>query len=1204
MANRGGPKLKEFRVGVTSVRQWLKELEHDGLIVCEVYSNSFGNCTAILPTINNIMINIEDAENKVKWLLINVAKLEEEQRHLLLEEEKKKKEQENMERRKREQNGGGEGDGGAAEGGAGEHTIVVEDEDANVTTSSSQGKERRQGWDKVTIPKLEKYSGHDHPRPLWLYIKNGNIVYELSSANPPKMQRMITSCLEGSTLTEAELSQYDVQSTGKRKRRQVSDNKKKERKRVEVEQPPQYLLSATLNIQRKNEDDNSAMTVAAFSKKPGDADFTSLGQTERIRGTLSPSFFRTFSLAQDADPETELKFSVYDTAVSAADESTQTDQQVEFLGQAFAQLKDLLNEDGVGELKLQDENGAELEGSLLSISCRPAQPIGWMAQYAFSVQLRDFKLSSDDGESSLKPAIALTVSDANTSKFGLTSLVSDMQEDHSFNSKLNVDYYSKLNRTLRFVIYDADKHDALDENAGWIGAASIDFEFYLNDRKENGGRPFGIPITNSDDLPLGESMLYVDGEEVVAEEEESTAVSDEKEKEKAAAAAAATTDKVEIAVAVRELTAGEKLPVVALYKRKGDNYEYVAQTERAKSSSLLFDTVFLVDKTSDNVEYKLSVVESNNDTGAAQGTVLASALFSSSALQLNGQAQDLTTLDAEGKAHASAVLSVRSADVGLLHPVELSIICGDLPQQADKEVCPLVIVYSKSSTSDRFTYVGETEVQNSAVDPVFEHNVKSVRYSNQNRSIRVAVYDVAAEAEHQPNSLSTNFQVSEDTLLGEAELLLDDVVMATEPLVLNLTKQGQTVNGNKAIVRLQNVAPKPANVLAAQQVARRVGAEEKKERANADEEQDDSANLTDEQKQAGTSAATEDGSKVLLSFSASQLVRGADSLNPVAVLYRKQNTGKFVYVDHSERLKDVTDASFQKVFTVAQPQGSQLYKVVVRNAANEKDASSNDGKGPYGELIGQAVFDVRALLDGSKQQVVPLTNASAAQRGSSSVDVRVALAGSQQSVSLAISCANLPKNAAGTKCDPLTIVQVQQPLFQQQNVEVARSERLTNNHNPEFKQVSSIVSYSQLDQQLRFAVYDVEFDDGRADEKDLLGEARISLSELVNARKKTLSLTKDGKAVGQEATITIAVDGATESNEPAPAPAPAAPVAEEKPVAVKETKAAPVEEKAAEPTEAAPAPAEEKTSEEQPKEEKPAEVKPAEEKPAEQPNQA
>lgn len=195
MAGRGGPKLKEYRQHVTSVRHWLKEIEYEGLIgqrtatenrggqggcngggsgrlarrmkiwlqseqmhsvdavplvpllspppplltlcrsfffllffrnlslsfhcsVCEVYCGFFGNCQVILPTINSIMLSIDDSEDKMKWLVINVAKLEEEQRHLLAEEEKKKNDMENVQRRKAANERADESAGQAEEGGA------------------------------------------------------------------------------------------------------------------------------------------------------------------------------------------------------------------------------------------------------------------------------------------------------------------------------------------------------------------------------------------------------------------------------------------------------------------------------------------------------------------------------------------------------------------------------------------------------------------------------------------------------------------------------------------------------------------------------------------------------------------------------------------------------------------------------------------------------------------------------------------------------------------------------------------------------------------------------------------------------------------------------------------------------------------------------------------------------------------------------
>ena len=94
MANRG--KSKEFRVQVNSLAQWSKELEYEGLVCVEVYCSWFGQCQVIGPTISSIMLDVEGSQEKIKWLCINVAKIEEEQRILLMEEQKKKEEMATM----------------------------------------------------------------------------------------------------------------------------------------------------------------------------------------------------------------------------------------------------------------------------------------------------------------------------------------------------------------------------------------------------------------------------------------------------------------------------------------------------------------------------------------------------------------------------------------------------------------------------------------------------------------------------------------------------------------------------------------------------------------------------------------------------------------------------------------------------------------------------------------------------------------------------------------------------------------------------------------------------------------------------------------------------------------------------------------------------------------------------------------------------
>jgi hypothetical protein len=48
--------------------------------VAEIFSSWFGPCQVIAPTIGNIMMKIDDAENKIHWLVLNLAKLEEDQK--------------------------------------------------------------------------------------------------------------------------------------------------------------------------------------------------------------------------------------------------------------------------------------------------------------------------------------------------------------------------------------------------------------------------------------------------------------------------------------------------------------------------------------------------------------------------------------------------------------------------------------------------------------------------------------------------------------------------------------------------------------------------------------------------------------------------------------------------------------------------------------------------------------------------------------------------------------------------------------------------------------------------------------------------------------------------------------------------------------------------------------------------------------------
>jgi thiol-disulfide isomerase/thioredoxin len=163
MAGRG--KVKDYRIQIKSVKQWAKESEFEGLNVVEIYSSFFGSCQAITPTIQTLMLSIEDSENKIRWPCINVAQLEEEQRETLMEEEKKKQEQELVLRRKIREEGKVE-----------EEAVDEQESDAKAAAS----------FDRVKIKKLEEWSGYDDARPLWVFFQKWRVHAHFDDAQSPQ----------------------------------------------------------------------------------------------------------------------------------------------------------------------------------------------------------------------------------------------------------------------------------------------------------------------------------------------------------------------------------------------------------------------------------------------------------------------------------------------------------------------------------------------------------------------------------------------------------------------------------------------------------------------------------------------------------------------------------------------------------------------------------------------------------------------------------------------------------------------------------------------------------------------------------------------------------------------------------------------------------------------------------------------------------
>jgi hypothetical protein len=355
-----------------------------------VYCGFFGNCQVILPTINQLMLSVDDAEDKIKWLVINVAKLEEEQRHLLAEEEKKKTDMENVQRRKAlndKADENGNAPAGSEDGGAGSSSSSALSSVQPAAPEEEETSKLRTSWDKITIPKLEKYSGYDHPRPLWLLIKDGVILYELNAANPPKMHKILHAALAGTTLTEKELAEMDFKrdevAIAKRRKNKPTKKELEEKARkealakkraaklqkAEVQRQPEYLIQAKItDVHRPAAAvaaaagissaslDARAPLLVLYTKDAAADDFTYYGQAERqVGGELNPVYVKSFGFpaaevqtALEQGTDIELKFVLYDHDGDQGAPPGKDPAHATLLGEAYVSLRQLLGAEGEG----------------------------------------------------------------------------------------------------------------------------------------------------------------------------------------------------------------------------------------------------------------------------------------------------------------------------------------------------------------------------------------------------------------------------------------------------------------------------------------------------------------------------------------------------------------------------------------------------------------------------------------------------------------------------------------------------------------------------------------------------------------------------------------------------------------------------------------------------------------------------------------
>jgi len=128
-------------------------------------------------------------------------------------------------------------------------------------------------------------------------------------------------------------------------------------------------------------------------------------------------------------------------------------------------------------------------------------------------------------------------------------------------------------------------------------------------------------------------------------------------------------------------------------------------------------------------------------------------------------------------------------------------------------------------------------------------------------------------------------------------------------------------------------------------------------------------------------------------------------------------------------------------------------------------------------------------------------------------------------VNLFISCRKLPDMDAFSKSDPQCIV------YERHHgrwTKVGKTEKISNNLNPDFRTSFTLAYYFEKKQDLKFKIID---DDGDGD-ADYLGEAEATLGQIMGAKSQIFTTSLTGNRSGK-ATVTVRSESVSQSNEAA-----------------------------------------------------------------------
>ena len=113
-------------------------------------------------------------------------------------------------------------------------------------------------------------------------------------------------------------------------------------------------------------------------------------------------------------------------------------------------------------------------------------------------------------------------------------------------------------------------------------------------------------------------------------------------------------------------------------------------------------------------------------------------------------------------------------------------------------------------------------------------------------------------------------------------------------------------------------------------------------------------------------------------------------------------------------------------------------------------------------------------------------------------------------VELSIRCRNLIDADFLSKSDPMVVVEQRVGASW---LELGRTEVVWDNLNPEFQKKFQVEFHFEIQQMMRFTVYDIDSDRRNLDDHDFLGQVEMSLGEIVSAQVQKF---ENNRLIGQD----------------------------------------------------------------------------------------